>query len=292
MADERDYLSPRRVAQALGISETTVKRWVDEGRLPAQRTAGGHRKVLVRDVLDLVSRENWPHRDLSLLTGPPAPPSLADAHDLCQRLQAALLGDDLGAARNVVLGAHQGGLSVARIADEMVSPAMARLGHGWSTGEIDVYQEHRGTQLCLAACRALRLRLPEATGEGAPLAVGGGPEGDHYILANLLIETSLVELGWRVMNIGPNTPFESFRLALRQLRPRMLWVSCSYLADPEAFLAGYGPLYEEAKALGVAVAVGGRALTEAVRDRMNFTHHGSKLAHLEAFANQLHAPRR
>lgn len=284
MADERDYVSPRRVARALGLSETTVKRWVDDARLPARRTAGGHRKILVRDVLELVGRENWPRRDLSLLTG--AAP--ADAAELARRLHEALLSGELPQVRAAVLDAHRGGLSAARLADEVVSPAMERLGHGWAVGEIDVYQEHRGTQLCLAACRALRLQVPEPPA-GAPLALGGGPEGDHYLLANVLIEISLAELGWHVVNIGPNTPFASFRLALRQMRPRLVWLSCSYLADAEAFLAGYRALSAEAAGLGVAVSVGGRALTEAVRGRMAFAHHGEGLVHLEAFATQLRA---
>jgi methanogenic corrinoid protein MtbC1 len=140
----------------------------------------------------------------------------------------------------------------------------------------------------LSALLALRSRLA-APDENAPLAIGGGPEGDQYFLANALIELVLVGLGWRVVNIGANTPAPSFRQAMRDRRPRLLWLSCSYLPDEEEFLASYGPLYEEALSLGVAVAVGGRALTEALRDRMTFTHHGDRLAHLEAFANELWA---
>ena len=38
-------LSPREVAVALGVSESSVKRWVDLGELAALRTAGGHRRI-------------------------------------------------------------------------------------------------------------------------------------------------------------------------------------------------------------------------------------------------------
>src|SRR4051812_21083244 len=60
---ERRYLSPLQVARTLGVSETTVKRWVDEGRLPAQRTPGGHRRILASDVRATAQRENWPVAD-------------------------------------------------------------------------------------------------------------------------------------------------------------------------------------------------------------------------------------
>ena len=47
-----------------------------------------------------------------------------------------------------------------------------------------------------------------------------------------------------------------------QARPRLLWLSASYLADPASFLEQYRELYREAARLGTAVAVGGPALTE------------------------------
>lgn len=71
--------------------------------------------------------------------------------------------------------------------------------------------------------------------------MGGRPQHDHYLLANLLIAMLLREAGWRVRTIGPNTPFASCERALREQQPRLLWLSCSYLADVEAFVASLTP---------------------------------------------------
>lgn len=288
-AGERRYVSSAQLARALGVGDTTVKRWCKEGRLPHLRTPGGHRRILCADALEYIRRENLPFVDLGELgvaepTSPvPEPAALVGPYF------DALLAGDPERARSILLGAHQSGLTAARIGDELVMPVMARVGHGWATEALDVYQEHRATQTCLSALLALKARI-DSNGpvpEDRPLAVGGGPEFDHYILANVLVELSLKELGWRVVNVGPNTPFSSFRRATKDLRPRLVWLSCSYLADAAAFAREYRAFYEEAVVSGVAVSVGGRALTESVREEMTFTHHGDRLAHLLAFAREL-----
>lgn len=284
---ETRYLSTAEVARALGVGVTTVKRWVDEGVLPAHRTAGGHRKVPLADVLRLVREGDLPRADLSLLTGSRVVAS--DTGQLAQELFRALRKGDREAAQALFQVAYESGTPVEALADEVIAPAMERVGHGWAEGTLDVYQEHHGTQACLAALLGLRSLL-EAPGRARPVAVGGGPEGDPYLLANALAEMVLTEQGWEVINVGPNTPLPSFRKALRELRPRLLWLSCGYLADAESFLTQYAELYREAERAGVAIAVGGRALSEAVRGRMRYTTFGDGLTHLAAFARTLHPP--
>ena len=278
----RRYLSPIEVACALGVSESTVKRWVDTQRLTACRTAGGHRRILAGDVVELVRREKL-SLNLTALRAelPPVPTSTGE---LADRLHAALGAGDADEVRSLILDA---GIPIPALADEVVSPVMARIGHGWSVGEIDVYHEHRATQLCHAALSSLAARMSATNpvADNRPLALGGGPEGDHYLLANLLIGMALHEVGWRVENLGPNTPFRSLRQAALDLRPRLVWLSCSHIADPEAFLRDYEEFYRHAERAGVAVSIGGRAISESMRRRMTFTHFGDRIGHLAAYAS-------
>lgn len=289
---ERQYVSTAQVAAALGVSVTTVKRWVDEGILPAQRTPGKHRKLPLDEVLRTVREGNFPRADLARLnvtlghTARPEPRLLVD------RFLETLKGRDVGGARRLLQEAHAGGLSVVAIADEVVAPVMARLGHEWEKGKIDVGREHRGTQVCMAALFALKSQLENDT-PGRPLAIGGGPENDPYLLANVLAEMVLLEAGWEVANLGPNTPLAALGKALAELRPRLLWLSISYLKDAAAFARDYRALYEEAVRAGVAVAIGGRALTDRRRVDLPYTTYGDRLGHLAAFARTVHTrPRR
>ena len=119
-----------------------------------------------------------------------------------------------------------------------------------------------------SACRRsdqLKAVLEAQADRDRPLAVGGSPELDYYILANLLAEMVLLDAGWQAIDLGPHTPIISFRQALSELRPRLLWISVSQLVDRERFLAEYRELYQEAGRAGVAVAIGGRALIDSLR---------------------------
>jgi excisionase family DNA binding protein len=50
------YLSRSEVARLLGVSANTVARWAREGRIPCQRTLGGHRRFSRNAIEDLLRR--------------------------------------------------------------------------------------------------------------------------------------------------------------------------------------------------------------------------------------------
>lgn len=41
-----DWLTLGQAARYLGVSEPTLRKWTDDGRLPVFRTPGGHRRYL------------------------------------------------------------------------------------------------------------------------------------------------------------------------------------------------------------------------------------------------------
>lgn len=285
------YLSTLEAAEALGVSVSTVKRWVDEGVLPAHKTAGGHRKLLRAEVLALARQGGLPRGD-------PAVESLAwprdrqaDPETTAAALLEALLRGQRAEVRSVIRRAYVSGLTVETLADRIIAPAMAQVGREWQAGQLDVWQEHRATQLCAAALYEWKDELEARAERNRLLAVGGAPEGDPYLLATLLAQLVLLDAGWEAVNLGPNTPLPSLAKAVGELRPQLLWLSVSYLEDGTDFVGRYEELYRIAEQQGVAVAVGGQALAGPLRSTIPYTTYGDGLSHLAAFARTLH-PRR
>jgi len=51
-------LTPREVAQMLGVNPKTVSHWAEQGKLPALRTLGGHRRFRRSDLNDALAKAN------------------------------------------------------------------------------------------------------------------------------------------------------------------------------------------------------------------------------------------
>lgn len=60
--DDRGWMSVREAAVRLAVHESTVRRWVDSGRLAGGRTLGGQRRVERAAVEALVPDVNPGHR--------------------------------------------------------------------------------------------------------------------------------------------------------------------------------------------------------------------------------------
>ncbi len=280
------YASTSQVASALGVSITTVKRWVDDGVLPAHRTAGGHRKLLLVDVQRMVREGKLPHADLSKLI--PRSSQTQDQFDeLLPLFVQAVCEQNVELIRSLILGAYQNGLSADAIADRLIMPGMKFVGHEWSKGRVQVFQEHRVTQTVIATLYELRAFLRQQAGQDRPVAIGGAPEHDQYTLPTLLAKLTLLDAGWEAIDLGPNTPMTALTRAIKELKPSLVWLSVSYLQDRDQFLAEYTEMYRAAETAGVAVAIGGRELKEELRQQMNYTNFSDGMTQLASFARSL-----
>ena len=61
------HLGPRQLGQALGVSESSVKRWADQGEIVTHRTSGGHRRIALAEAIRFIRESGLPVVDPGIL---------------------------------------------------------------------------------------------------------------------------------------------------------------------------------------------------------------------------------
>jgi len=216
-------LSTRELADALGVSESSLKRWVDSGKISASRTEGGHRRIRISEAMRFIRATQAPVARPELLDLPEVAVSRARGED---RLASYLRDGDSVGARGWLMARYVEGATIAELADGPIRDAMAGLGELWHHDESGVFLEHRGTEACLQAVAQLRSMIATVPAT-APIALGGGPAGDPYILSTQLAAMVVTEAGMRAVNLGPDTPVGAFAHAVAEHQPQLVWISIS-----------------------------------------------------------------
>lgn len=186
----------------LSVNESTVKRWIDRGLLPATRTPGGHRRVSAEDIQIFMNTQPAARRHSYVL---------ARASQVCAPTDRAMRYYELHLAyrpteaRTHLVSAFIATGSVQGVLEEVVVPALVRIGTAWREGEIDIADEHRMTFLMRVDLQVLESFIPEPRAT-APTALLACVPGDNHEFTLQMLSLLLKEYGWQRIILGINVP--------------------------------------------------------------------------------------
>ena len=282
-----ELVSPKQAARAISVSESSLKRWCDQGLIETVRTAGGHRKILIAEVLRFVREHDQKLSSPEVLGLPPASEhaELGLTRGKSRLVEALLAGDEL-LARQVVFDLYLARHSLSIICDQVIAAAFAEIGDRWACHAADIYQERRGCEIALRIL--FDLRRVQHVPERKWLATGGTIEGDQYSLPSAMAELVLRDAGFFTTSLGTSIPLASLALAVQETKPQLFWVSVSHIRAGLELEAEFRQLSQACAAAGTALVVGGRALTAEFRQRLTFSAYCDTMQHLESFAKILH----
>lgn len=283
MQKSSDLVSPKQVARAIGVSESSLKRWCDQGLMQTERTAGGHRKIPVSEVLRFVRERKLTLHSPEVLGLPPASAhselGLTRGQGL---LSAALLSGNELVARQIVFDLYLARHPLSLICDEVLAAAFHEIGERWACHDADPYQERRSCEIVIQLLHDLRrYQLPP---KSTWTAIGGTIEGDQYSIPSTMAALVLREVGCNAVSLGTSLPFSSLINAVRQTRPKLFWLSVSYINPSIDFIAEFARFSEVCLDTDTALVVGGRALTDHLRLKMIYSAYCDTMQQLEAFA--------
>lgn len=236
-------LSPKQVAAAFGASESSLKRWCDQGLITTVKTAGGHRRIALQEALRFAREQNHAVVEPHLLSLPATTKRKARGIDgSAERLADALLANNEHECRASLFELYLAGESVSRIFDDVVTPAFRVIGDRWECQEAEVYQERNACQIMGRLMH--ELRSLQALPHPCCLALGATIEGDQYVLPVTMAEIVLRSIDWDARLLGTSIPFDSLVKAVETHTPALVWLSVSFIADEAAFVAGFQDLSE------------------------------------------------
>lgn len=262
-------LSPKNVAGAIGVSESSLKRWADEGMIRFSRTAGGHRRILLTEAIRFirVNHHAVVRPDLlglnevgQLLARQPA---LRQSDPQTSLFEALQDGDGMR-ARGLITAWFLDGRDLSTLLDGPIRAVMAQLGEIWQHSDEGIFVEHRATDLCVQALNHVRTLLP-APAADAPVATGGAPSGDPYILPTLMASMVLAELGYRTVNLGGDTPLDVLGRAAVKCKAQLVWVSFTSPQPPKILRQQIEDLAGLVQPVGSQVVVGGQQMLGDLR---------------------------
>lgn len=260
---QKTILSTADVASLFNVTETTVKRWADEGLLKCQKTPGGHRKFDTRHIAEFSDTFGF---------SPTATLTLDDRHEDRDTLQVAILARDFAkiseayvqraladegpGLRDFLSYLYQHNIHLWEIFDHVIRPGMTSIGEGWKRGEIGIGIEHRSSQRTLEALSQLKGQVHMKPSNGHVALCACPDEVQHEIglrCASLCLEAE----GWKVHYLGPNTPVEAILEAQAKIRPSLICLSISMVETEKPITARIRKIYRAASERSARLVIGG-----------------------------------
>ena len=222
----RTQISPKELAEAIGVSESSIKRWVDDDLLAAERTAGGHRRISIAEAVRFIRAQQHEVKRPELLGFEHAMPLADVPESLDETFHQAIQAGETDKAIGMVIGLYLQGHSPYRLCDHPILAGYQLVRDECPHPNEKCFVLHRSRDICRQALAALRRLMPPHAAT-APHAAGGDIGYNIDCLPTHLAATTFAAMGFRVTDLAEDVPIEILLGALKNHRPDVLWISAS-----------------------------------------------------------------
>jgi len=184
----------REAAEALGVHYQTAYAWARDGTLPARKAGRGY-EVSDAGVQALAARRRQGYEPRWTIR-------VRDWAAQAQALYTAITGGEETRARHQVRRLVSG-VHIVDLCEQVIAPALRRVGDEWAAGRVSIAQEHRASAICE---RLLASQIRQPAGRPRGTAVVAAPPGERHGLPALMAAACLREDRWLVHHLASDLP--------------------------------------------------------------------------------------
>ena len=231
MAKDRSF-STRELAQMWNVSESTVKRWTDAGKLRCTKTPGGHRKFRLTDIsrfqdqqgfeaTGLLTTEEWEDPQLELWLNQKNLDRVVELVTfLAQENQRARV-------RAILERLYMRGMRLEDIYDDVIFPVFRRLAKGDQLpGQVLLITNNLEDALTGLFPQIVRQRCNGKT------ALCASERGRCRLSVNAISRILEIE-GWDTLNLGAQVPYQIMAELVVHEPVNMVCVVCGAILPQE-----------------------------------------------------------
>lgn len=246
----------------MGVSESSIKRWCDQGTLPASRTPGGHRRIAIEAAVAFARQSGRPIARPELL-GIPTSRRSAVLSELLPLFTRELLDGNEQSLREMTYDLFIQQHSLANIFDEVMRPSLATIARGCADKSVKQFELRRGLSITSSVLTELRSELGSIPTTG-PVACGGTIDFESIGICSKMTELILRSEGWNTFSFGGQCPASIIFEAGHSMKPDLIWMGTSSRRGKEEFKEEAKRLAIEMSQLGVPVFIGAPFADEMV----------------------------
>jgi methanogenic corrinoid protein MtbC1 len=181
--------------------------------------------------------------------------------ELIRRLLLAILEARRDDALDMVLAAVDAGLSVSEIETQVIAPLQTEVGRLWQRGDIQVHEEHLGSQIALDALVLLGRKLGRRDPNGRTVLVCSVVGNLHDIGSRIVADHFELD-GWKTLRLGANLPAEDIGRAMIDFEADLIALSVTMTAQVRNTAAVIESLRRVSNGVARPVLVGGPPFIE------------------------------
>ncbi len=246
------HFTPPQLADIFEVNESTIKRWIWNGQLEADKTIGGHYRIS-RDQLNAFLKRYPQISKNSYIIRKYSKEKIKKIENWEEYYKLVLINKHEEAFR-LLQSVYISGNDITTIIDDYFVPVLWKIGYEYSKGDISIYEEHRMSFRINEHLSRLEQFINKKIINNKK-AILLCAKGENHMIPLQMLNLVLGKNNWDTHVLGINISYEELEKAVKEIHPNMICITKSYTEDnPAEYLKRIKKL---SKTKNIVIALGG-----------------------------------